>query len=84
MLNEWSNGQNALRAETDHSRLGTLAITISVPGHPLCPLRLPFLTKHQSTPETRDDFQRLDTVLCANLHVVTVAIILGRELRVAY
>lgn len=38
--------------------------------------------KRQSMSETSDDIERLDTVLCGNLHAVTVAVILGHDLRV--
>jgi len=70
-------------AETNHARLVALSIRLSVPGHPSWTVRLPFVTKHQTASETCDDSQRLNTVLCNTFHVVTVAIILGRELRVA-
>lgn len=70
-------------AETNHSQKVALSIRPSVPGHPFPTTRLPCLTKHQTASETCDDSQRLNAVLCNGFHVATVAIILGRGLRVA-
>lgn len=73
-----------MRANAETSLTRLVALSVGLSASQLTPpdrFASPFLTKRQSAPETNDDTERLDTVLCGNLPAVTVASVLACALR---